>query len=250
LFDELRPHLGRNAIDTTVVVQTLCRVEETTDLLAAAAREPLIGGVVGWVDLSSPSVSDRLVELIEGKGGDRLVAIRHLVQSEPDPRWLCREDVSQGIRAVSAANLVTEVVVRPWQLSSVFETVRDLDGVSFVLDHGGKPNVAAGSLPSWREDVSRIGKLPNVAVKLSGLVTEAGHRTWTVDQLRPYCEVLLETFGTDRTMWGSDWPVCLLAASYDEVALAAEELTSHLSGTEKEAIFGATALQWYSMRTI
>ena len=246
---ELRPSLLAHGIDATVVVQTITVADETPELLALAAREPLVGGVVGWVNLTAPDVADRLAALGSQAGGNRLVGIRHQVQGEPDPRWLCRDDVRRGLAAVARAGLVYDLLVVPSQLPAAVETVAALPELTFVLDHAGKPAIASGSLAPWRSDIRALAALPNVAVKLSGLVTEADHATWTVDQLRPYARTLLDAFGADRVMFGSDWPVCLLAGSYDDVIAAAEVLTGRLDATEQAAVFGRTAERWYRIGT-
>jgi len=243
---ELRPSLLAHGVDATVVVQTITVAGETPELLALAAREPLVAGVVGWVDLTAPDVADRLAALRSPLGGHRLVGIRHQVQGEPDPRWLCREDVRRGLAAVAAAGLAYDLLVVPPQLPAAIETVAALPELTFVLDHAGKPAIASGEgLAPWRSDIRALAALPNVAVKLSGLITEADHATWTVDQLRPYAHTLLDAFGTDRVMFGSDWPVCLLAGSYDDVIAAAEVLTGGLDAREQAAVFGRTAALWY-----
>jgi L-fuconolactonase len=165
------------------------------------------------------------------------------VQEEPDPRWLCRADVRRALTAVGDAGLVYDLLVTPRQLAAAIETVRTLPDVRFVLDHAGKPAIADGALEPWRTDLAALAAAPNVAVKLSGLVTETA-QDWTLEQLRPYTEALLEAFGPERIMFGSDWPVCLLAASYDEVFAAAQELTAGLSAAERIAVFGGTAAFW------
>jgi L-fuconolactonase len=235
-FAELRPSLVAHGIDATVVVQTVGVADETPELLAFAEGEPLVAGVVGWVDLTAPDVSDRLAAQ-QGRS-DHLLGIRHLVQGEPDPRWLCRDDVRRGLAAVARAGLVYDLLVVPSQLPAAVETVAALPELTFVLDHGGKPPIASGGIASWRADIRALSALPNVAVKLSGLVTEADHATWTVEQLRPYARTLLDAFGADRVMFGSDWPVCLLAGSYDV-------LTGGLDARERAAVFGGTAAHWY-----
>jgi L-fuconolactonase len=241
---ELRPSLLAHGVDATVVVQTITVADETPELLALATREPLVAGVVGWVDLTAPDVADRLAVLLAQSG--HLVGIRHQVQGEPDPRWLCRDDVRRGLAAVAAAGLVYDLLVVPPQLPAAIETVAALPELTFVLDHAGKPTIASGGgLASWRSDIRVLAALPNVAVKLSGLITEADHATWTVDQLRPYVHTLLDAFGADRVMFGSDWPVCLLAGSYDDVIAAAEVLTGGLDAAEQAAVFGRTAAHWY-----
>jgi L-fuconolactonase len=249
LLDELRPALAAAAIDRTVLVQTVPVAEETPEFLALAAGPgaDVVAGVVGWVDLIDPGVGDRLAQLRAVPGAERLVGIRHLVQSEPDPRWLCRPDVHRGLAAVASADLVYDLLVRPHQLPAAIETVRAFPGLRFVLDHIAKPAIASGQIEPWASDLRRLATAPNVAVKLSGMVTEADPAAWTVENLRPYAEVVLEAFGPQRTMFGSDWPVCLLAGSYADVFAAAEELTRDLSDDEQAAVFGRTAETWYRL---
>ena len=231
-------------------MQTMGVEEETPDLLQMAQTAPEVGGVVGWVDLSAPDIADRLAALRQSPGGEYLVGVRHLVQDEPDPDWLRRPEVRRGLEAVGATGLVYDFVVRNYQLPAVVETAAALDGVRFVLDHGGKPDIANGVIQPWRSQVRELARLPNVAVKLSGLVTEADHRSWTAKQIRPYAEVMVDAFGATRTMWGSDWPVCLLAATYEEVVAAAEDFVATLSASERDDVFGGTALAWYSLEPL
>jgi len=246
-MSDLAPALERHRIDATVVVQTVYLPDETPELLELAESDPHVAGVVGWTDLRAPDVSDRLGQLHLLPGAERLVGIRHPLLEEPDPRWLCRPDVRRGLRAVGAAGLAYDLVVTPEQLPAVIDTARALGELRFVLDHGGKPWFRTDSLDPWRTDVLELARLPNVAVKLSGLVTEADESTWSVELNRPYAEVLLDGFGPDRVMFGSDWPMCLLAASYDEVVTATDQFTSGLSGPELDAVFGATAVGWYRL---
>jgi L-fuconolactonase len=233
----------------TVLVQTVAVAEETPEFLAIAAADDnhLVAGVVGWVDLTAPDVADALAALREAPGGERLVGIRHLVQGEPDPRWLTRPDVQRGLRAVADAGLVYDLLTLTHQLPAAVETVRALPDLRFVLDHLSKPLIASGVLQPWADDLRALASSPNVVAKLSGLVTEADPANWTVADLRPYAEVALEAFGPDRLMFGSDWPVCLLAGSYADVVGAARELTAELSPAEQEQIFGTTAQRWYRL---
>ncbi|MGH3504284.1 MAG: amidohydrolase family protein [Nocardioidaceae bacterium] len=243
---ELRPQLAAHGIDATVVVQTVTAPEETPELLALTAEAPVVG-VVGWVDLSAPDVADRLAELRGMGGGGTLVGIRHQVQEEADPRWLCRPDVRRGLSVLADADLAYDLLIVPHQLPAAVETTRALPGLRFVLDHAGKPAIADGALEPWRGDIWALAASPNVAVKLSGLVTEADHQAWTTDDLRRYADVLIESFGAHRMMFGSDWPVCLLAAGYSEVVAAAEELVAGLSPAEWARVFGGTAARWYRL---
>lgn len=244
---EIQPALTVDRFDAVIVVQTLAVPEETTELLALAAREPVVAGVVGWADVTAPDLRTRLAGLAAALGGTSLVGIRHLVQDEPDPRWLCRRDVRRGLAALADAGLAFDLLIRPHQLPAAVETAAELSQLRFVLDHGGKPDIAAGGLEPWASDIADLSLMPNVAVKLSGLVTEADHDAWTVEQLRPYADVLIEAFGPDRIMFGSDWPVCLLATSYEVWVATATALMAGLTEAERQQIFGATAARWYRL---
>lgn len=246
-LEDLRPHLAAAGVERTVVVQTLCVAAETPELLVLAQEAPEVAGVVGWVDLCSAEVPRAIAELQEAKGGRWLVGARHQVQEERDSRWLCRPDVRRGLRALGEAGLAYDLLVLDHQLPAAVETATALGEVRFVLDHAGKPPIASGQFEPWREHLGALAQLPNVAVKLSGLVTEADTGSWTEEDLRPYVEAVLEAFGPERTMWGSDWPVCLLAASYERWLSVALELCSTLGATEREAVFGRTAARWYAL---
>ncbi|MFH8983115.1 amidohydrolase family protein [Streptomyces varsoviensis] len=244
---DLRPEAAAAGVTASVVVQTVTVAEETPELLALAADDALIAGVVGWTDLTAPDVADALAALRELPGGDRLVAIRHQVQGEADPEWLLRPEVLRGLAAVAAAGLAYDLVVLDHQLPAARAAAAALPGLTFVLDHLGKPPIAIGGLRPWSEAVRGLAVLPNTVCKLSGMVTEADWRTWTVDDLRPYADTVLDAFGPDRLMFGSDWPVCRLAASYAEVLAAARELTSALGPAERAAVFAGTAVRTYGL---
>jgi L-fuconolactonase len=243
---DLAPLTAAAGIDRTVLVQVLPSPAETAEFLALAAGPGPVAGVVGWADLASGGIRRALDALRSGPGGDRLVGIRHLVQGEPDPRWLARAEVRRGLRAVADAGLVYDVLTLPHQLPAAIDAVRALPGLTFVLDHLSKPPIASGVLDPWAALIRELAVLPNVSCKLSGMVTEAGPR-WTAAALRPYAEVVLDAFGPARVMFGSDWPVCLLAASYAGVTSAARELTSALTREEQALVFGGTAAQVYNL---
>ena len=234
-------------IDRTVLVQVLPSLAETAEFLALAGESDLIAGVVGWADLTSPAVPETLSALRSGPGGSRLAGIRHLVQGEPDPRWLARPDVRRGLRAVAAAGLAYDLLTLPHQLPAAIGTVRALPGLTFVLDHLSKPPIASGELQPWAALIRELAALPNVYCKLSGMVTEAGRPGWTVADLRPYAETVLAAFGPSRVMFGSDWPVCMLAASYADVVSAARELAAELTQDEQAQVFGGTATRAYCL---
>jgi L-fuconolactonase len=237
----------RAGIDGVVLVQTLAVAEETSELLMLAGADPAVVGVVGWVDLTSAEVSEQLGRLQGEPCGDRLVGIRHLVQGEADPRWLCRPDVRRGLSAVADAGLAYDLLILPHQLPAAHETAAALPELRFVVDHLAKPAIATGEIEPWATGLRALGSLPNVTCKLSGLVTEADWASWTVEQLRPYAEAVLDAFGADRVLFGSDWPVCTLAAGYDEVVRTAEQLVEALDPAERKAVFGGAARAAYRL---
>jgi L-fuconolactonase len=245
--DDLRLDAGSAGVGATVVVQTLVTPDETPELLALAAADPLVGAVVGWADLTAPSVADDLARLREAPGGQWLRGVRHQVQGEPDAAWLTRPEVLRGLRAVAGAGLVYELLTRPHQLPAAVRAVRAVPDGRFVLDHCSKPPIASGVLEPWATAVRELAAEPNVTCKLSGLVTEADHARWAPADLAPYAEVVLGAFGAERVMFGSDWPVCLLAASYAEVVDAARRLIDGCSAAERQHVLAGTATIVYGL---
>lgn len=235
-------------IDASVLVQTVPVPEETPEFLDLAAHSELIRAVTGWTDLTAPDVADAIARLLDHPHARYLRAVRAQVQSETDPRWLCRGDVRRGLQALGDADLLGELVVLPHQLPAVVETVSELAEVQFVLDHAGKPDLRGGDLSCWERDVRALGALPNVTCKLSGLVTEASWSSWTVADLRPVAEVVLEAFGPERVMLGSDWPVCELAGGYAAAIGAYRELLAELDDTDRARVEGDVAAQVYGLR--
>jgi L-fuconolactonase len=244
---DLEPETRAAGVGRTVLVQTITVPEETPEFLSLAAETELIGGVVGWTDLTRPDVADELARLAELPGGSYLRGIRHQVQGEPDPEWLLRPDVRRGLTAVAAAGLVYDLVVLPQQLPACVKAAEGHPELTFVLDHLGKPPIASGELEPWAARVRELAALPNTVCKLSGLVTEADPESWTVRDLAPYAETVLEAFGPSRLMFGSDWPVCTLAATYAQVLGAAEELAAELSHSERVEVFSGTARRVYAL---
>ena len=245
--DDLLPELVAAGIDRTILVQTIASVEETREFLATAATTPIIGGVIGWVDLTDRGAGDTIEAFRDGPGGEWLVGIRHQVHDEPDPDWLLRPDVRRGLAAVDEAGLAYDLLVRPRELPAALTVAREMPGLRFVIDHLAKPPIRTGATEPWARLLRPFGELPNVSCKLSGLVTEADPMTWQVADLAPYLEIALEIFGARRLIFGSDWPVCLLAATYPEVVAAARQLTAGLSATERAAVFGGAAEAVYRL---
>ncbi|MBT2451549.1 amidohydrolase family protein [Streptomyces sp. ISL-43] len=244
---DLTPQARAAGVAATVLVQTVTAAEETPEFLAVAERSDLVAGVVGWTDLTAPDVADTLAGLRAGPGGAHLVGMRHQVQGEPDPHWLVRPEVLRGLTAIAEAGLVYDLVVKPHQLAAAALAARRLPGLTFVLDHLGKPPIASGELAPWAERIRHLAALPNTICKLSGMVTEADWASWTVDDLRPYADTVLDAFGPGRLMFGSDWPVCRLAATYAEVVAAAGDVTAGLSPAERRDVFTGTAVRTYGL---
>ncbi|WP_328347896.1 amidohydrolase family protein [Micromonospora sp. NBC_00421] len=231
----------------SVVVQANSTEAETVDLLGTAADDTLVRGVVGWLDVTADDVVDRLARLRAARGGDLLVGIRYSVQDEPDPTFLDRADVRRGIAAVGAAGLAFDLLVRQHQLGAAGRVARDLPEVRFVLDHLGKPALGGPDLAGWARDLHALAAWTNTTAKLSGLVTEVQRSSWTPDDLRPAVDHALDAFGPDRLMFGSDWPVCLLASSYDRWVDTLAGLLDPLGPDERAAIWRHTARRAYRL---
>jgi len=235
-------------IGGTVAVQARQTLEETRWLLQLAEEHPLILGVVGWVDLRSPDVADQLASFADQ---ERFVGVRHVVQDEPDPRFLLGEAFVRGLGQLLPFGLTYDLLLYPSQLPAAVELVAGKPDQPFVLDHLAKPRLAAwtnpGDMDTWRRDVQALAAHENVCCKLSGLVTEASWRQWRPADFTPYLDVALEAFGPERLMIGSDWPVCLLAGEYADVVGIVGEYCATLSATEQEAIWGGTAARFYRL---
>jgi L-fuconolactonase len=238
---------ARAGVTGSVVVQTVSDPQETPELLAIAAGSPVIAGVVGWTDLTAPDVADSLDRLRASPGGDLLVGIRHQVQSEPDLDWLTRPEVLRGLSAVADAQLVYDLVITPNQLPAAARAAAAVPGLTFVLNHLGKPPIASGPLAPWADGLGALAALPNTVCKLSGLLTEADWHAWTQSDLSPCADFALEVFGPDRLMFGSDWPVSTLAASYGTGLDTTAELVAGLSPTERQLVFAGTARRCYGL---
>jgi L-fuconolactonase len=257
LLSELEPQAAAQGVTSTVLVQTITEPGETPEMLALAADGGLVTGVVGWADLEAPGVGDALAGLRELPGGEHLVGIRHPVLVEPDPAWLARPAVLRGLAAVAEAGLVYDVVAEGAQLRAVVTAATATPQLTFVLDHLGNPEMRAEPDGSWLSALRAFAALPNTAAKLSGILSEppAGQRqapaAGPVDptaHLRPYYEIALSSFGPQRLMFGSDWPVSTLTMRYADVVAVACTLTASLSGDEQAAVFHGTARRIYGLR--
>jgi len=243
--DDLRPAARAAGVTATVLVQTVTVAQETPEMLALAAADPLVAAVVGWTDLTSPAVADDLARLAGLPGGRWLAGIRHQVQSEPDPDWLRRPDVIRGLRAVAAAGLCYDLLVLPHQLPAACYAAAAVPELTMVLDHAAKPPVG-GDLGSWAAGLRALAAQPNTVCKLSGLVSQAPAGAPETAFI-PVADAILNQFGPQRIMFGSDWPVCLLAAGYGEVVRLAAFLTGGLSAADRAAVFALTAARVYGV---
>jgi L-fuconolactonase len=246
-LSDLEPLAAAAGVAATVLVQTIHAVDETPEMLALAETSDLVAGVVGWTDVTAPTFGERLSELLSGTGGRRLVGIRHQVQDLPDGAWLTEAETLRGLRQLAPTGLAFDLIVRADQIPACVAAARAVPDLRFVLDHLGKPRIAAGEREPWASDIRALAELPNVVCKLSGMVTEADVERWTVADLRPYSDLVLEAFGPERVMFGSDWPVSTLGASYPQVVETAMTLTSELTNEEREAVFGGTATKIYGL---
>lgn len=241
---DLAPLAAAEGIGGTVAVQARQSLEESRWLLQLAADHPLIRGVVGWVDLRSTHVADQLREFAERP---KFVGVRHVVQDEPDPRFLLGDSFLHGIRQLATFGLTYDLLLYPQQLPAAVEFVGRFPEQPFVLDHLAKPRIKAGDLEPWRRDLKALATHGHVLCKLSGMVTEATWNGWKRTDFTPYLEVALEAFGPQRLMIGSDWPVCTLAAEYADTIGIVREFLAPLAAPEREAIEGGNAARFYSL---
>jgi L-fuconolactonase len=237
-----------NGVEGAILVQVRNDAAETFEFLDLAKESTMVSGVVGWVDLEAPDVVEQLAALRESPYGHLLVGVRHLVEAESDPHYLERDSVRRGLAAVAASGLVFDLLVRPRQLSSALHAVRNCEGLKVVLDHAGFPNVTDLDQESWSANVRGLARTGQVACKLSGFVTELGSRGSEAHVLRA-SEFLVEIFTTRSLLFGSDWPVCLQVASFEEVLRLARASLVNLLPSELHDVFGENARRWYQINS-
>jgi len=244
LPDQLEPILKENDISKTVLVQASNSVEESRWLLSLADENPFIAGVIGWVDLTSNEIDSQLDEL---SAHPKFKGVRHLVESEPTDDWLTQPQVLRGLTRLSAYGLSYDLLVHTRHLKHIQKVVDACPDLKLVVDHMAKPPIASGELETWRQELTQVASNKQVHCKLSGLVTEAKWTSWTTEDLRPYVECALEMFGSSRLLFGSDHPVCLLAASYEQVLESFRELLRDLNTDEQQRIFASNAMSFYRL---
>jgi L-fuconolactonase len=245
LPENLEPLIREAGVDQTIVVQTQHDTRENHWALDLAERHPFIAGVVGWVDLADDGCERQLLEL---KARSKFVGVRHVTQDEPDDDFIVRDDVVRGLKVLERHGVPFDLLFYVKHLRHVPTLAAKLPDLPMVIDHLAKPRIKDHITDGWLDHFKAAAKYPNVFCKLSGMVTEADWSGWTVNDLRPYVSAALDAFGPERLMFGSDWPVCELAATYGQVKEALSDALGPLSGSERNRIFGETAAQFYSQQ--
>jgi L-fuconolactonase len=244
LPDDLAIVLAEQGIDGSVAVQARQSLEETEWLLELADNSDIIKGVVGWVDLQSESVEEQLEKYSQHK---KLVGVRHVVQDEPDDSFILGKKFVRGISKLEKYGLSYDILIFEKHLKPAAEFVAKFPNQRFVLDHIAKPKIKKGEVEPWRQNIQELAKFPNVMCKVSGMVTEADWKNWKRDDFLPYLDTVFNAFGTNRIMFGSDWPVCTVAGFYKETYEILDNFTQQLTSEEKAKIFGLNACSFYGI---
>ncbi|MFC5418091.1 MAG: amidohydrolase [Stutzerimonas stutzeri] len=238
---DLAPLLAAHSVERTILVQAAPTEAETAYLLDIAAKTLFVAGVVGWSDFDAPNVAERIATLA---ADPLLVGLRPMVQDIPDDGWLARPELAPAFKAMVANGLVFDALLKPRHIPAMLAVLERHPNLACVIDHGAKPDLVNGDLTAWRVGIGALARHPGLTCKLSGLVTEAGP-DWTLETLRPVVEHLLATFGPERLIFGSDWPVVTLRASYAQWFEVAEALLAGLSEAQRAAVFGGNAQKLY-----
>lgn len=244
LPEHFAPVIKRNNVAMTVVVQAQQTMEEIDVLLEWVDAAEFIAGVVAWADLTSPDLGRVLDDF---SLSPKIVGIRHQVHDEPDETWLLREEVIRGLHELARRNLTYDLLVRPQHLKYIPMLSEKVPGLKMVVDHIAKPNIDEEKIEPWASDIAAVAKIPNIYCKISGMVTEAGTNTWTVAKIQSYVKHIIDHFGYNRIMFGSDWPVCLLAASYDEVLASTVVAAGEMSHEQKARLMAQNAIDFYGL---
>jgi len=247
LMADLREAIAGSGIDKTVLVQTVTDYAETPELLAVAESNELVVGVVGWLKIDAPDAIEQLHNYLDLPGANYLKGIRDIAQDHVDPNYLAREQSIRNVQKLGALGITYDLLTKTPELPAAIEMVGACPDVQFVMDHISKPYISKQEMQPWKKLISELASFPNVVCKISGLVTEASWSNWEINDFRPYADHLLEIFTPNRLMFGSDWPVATLAASYSEVVELAESLTAGLSISEGESFWSQTAIHAYNL---
>lgn len=241
---DIKSEFERNQIDACVAVQADQSLEENDFLLNLSKENNFINAIVGWVDFRSADLVSQLEKYAEEP---LMKGFRHIVQGEEDPNFLLRANFLNGIKKLQRFDYTYDILVFPHQLGAVLEFVKKFPNQKFIIDHIAKPYIKDGFFDGWALSMREIGACENVYCKISGMVTEADYAHWNYSQLRPYLSLILESFGTKRICFGSDWPVCLVAADYSEIVSIAKKFASEFSESEQEDFWGNNAIRFYNI---
>ena len=244
LPSDLKPLIDSVGVERTVIVQAHSSLEEAHWLLDLAAENEFVAGVVAWVDLSDPGVGSTLDEL---QRDPHFKGVRHIWHDEPDDGWIMRLDVLRGLRELAKRDIPFDLLPRPQHLKYIPRLLDAIPDLRTVVDHIAKPLIGEGVFEPWESDLRRVADIPGVYCKISGMVTEADHERWKPDHLTPYVSRVVEMFGYDRLMFGSDWPVCTLAGTYEQVFRAADHALGPISDEARAAVFGGNAERFYGL---
>ena len=243
LPEDLAPHLERAGISKTVVVQAQMTMDEADLLFDLASSADSIAGVVVWVDLTDENVGETLDRMLEMP---KFVGIRHQVHDEPDERWLLRDDVVRGLRELARRELAYDLLLRPPHLKHILELAERVPDLQMVVDHIAKPEIADGHMEPWAQDIARVAEIPGMYCKVSGMATEANPATWQTE-IVTYVSHVIDCFGYDRLMWGSDWPVCLLVDGYESIRDGAVAAVGDIGPDDYAKLMGGNAAQFYRL---
>ena len=244
LPEDLQPMLQQHQLDGCVAVQADSSEKETEFLLNLADKNLFIKGVVGWLDLCSDAIDERLAYYSEY---EKLIGLRHIIQAEPDG-FMLRKDFRRGISALEKYNLTYDILIFPHQLEEAIALVEAFPKQKFIIDHCAKPMIKNGEIAVWKDHIEKLAQFENAACKVSGLTTEANWNTWSKDNIKPYLDVVFNAFGCKRTLFGSDWPVSLLAGNYSKTVDLIEDYIQQFSRTEQQQIMGINAKKWYQLK--
>jgi L-fuconolactonase len=244
LPEDLRPVLFRNKFDGCLTVQATTDAAEVDWLLSLAGANPWVLGVVGWVDLTDPGLGRRLDEL---QRHPKFKGVRHPVHDEEDVRWLLRLNVTEGLRELARRRIPFDLLVRPVHLPVVLELAEQIPDLLMVVDHIAKPRIAEGLMEPWAADIERVAQIPKMHVKISGMITEADWKTWLPVQLKPYVQHVWSCFGPQRSLFGSDWPVCLQAGIWKEALAGFTQALGPVVKEVRDGVMGENAMRFYRL---
>lgn len=247
LMGDLRNEIKNAGIDKTVIVQTVTNYDETPELLDLATKDPMVAGIVGWLNIDGQDAIAHLDNYQSLPGASYLKGIRDIVQDHPDSNYLARPQVDKNVKELGKRGIAFDILTKTPELAGAIKLVKKNPDVQFVLDHISKPYISKGEFEPWASLIKEIAALENVVCKVSGIVTEADWKDWSNEDITPYFEIILNNFGANRLMYGSDWPVCKLAGSYDEVFGLANFLVQNLSPAEKESFWSGCANRAYNL---